>query len=370
MKIGIDARELRNDITTGIGRFLRQIIIYVCRERPKYKIILYGNEDTHFEAIGAKQENLESRKILTSHNIFFDQIYLPYFIKKDRLDIFFSPYEKCPIFAVCPVIITIHDMTEFSFEEYQKRLKNKVLKYMIKAYAWKASRIMTCSEYSRKDIIDILKVPPEKVVKNYNSIDNQLTGEPVVSLTEIKRMFGISGNYILYVGNFMPHKNLDNLIKAYSLLPDEIKDTYSLVLCGKKDIYAQRLLEKYIEYGLGNKIIFTDFVADSILKSLYLYAYLFVFPSLYEGFGYPILEAMSLGVPVIANDKTSLPEVVGQDGKLVDCSQPHILACNIKEVIMDTRLREQMKMNGLKMAKEFTIQKHAETFLNLIETLA
>jgi glycosyltransferase involved in cell wall biosynthesis len=366
MNIGVDARELRKNHITGTGRLLIQFISHATLKRPGHRFILYGDRDTF---VNLERENIELKKFGARSSIFFDQILLPLLIKKDNLDIFFSPYIKCPFLSSAPVVITIHDLTELAFEDYRRRMKNRLYKFLFKASALKASHIMTVSEYSKKEIVEILKVDPAKITVNHNSIERAFALPKKTEISRVRELFNIHNDYILYVGNFNPHKNVGGLVRAYGMLPPDIKGNYSLVLCGKRDEYASQLEREIQKTGLEEKVIFTDFVDDELLPALYKGSSLFVLPSLYEGFGYPVLEAMHFGVPVVASDRTSIPEVVGDAGVLVDCRNPDALSSAINRVLLDENLREDLKRRGLERSRTFTIEKNVDTLLCLMERL-
>lgn len=264
---------------------------------------------------------------------------------------FFSPYIKGPVFARCPFVTTIHDLLFLVTPEYtgtRYKLYNTVFRAIGGFISKRAAAIITDSEYSRKDIMRIFKINGKKinvipigVSEKYCPIKDQSVIE------EVKNRYGIEQKYILYVGNFKPHKNVHTLIKAYNRLPNEIKDDYQLVLGGKKDRFYIEIGQLIGKLKIKQNVVFTDFISEEHLPVLYSGAEMFVFPSLYEGFGLPILEAMACGIPVISSDSSSLPEVVGDAGILVDAKSVKGLSRAISTVLQDDKLRDELRLQIL-----------------------
>jgi glycosyltransferase involved in cell wall biosynthesis len=186
-------------------------------------------------------------------------------------------------------------------------------------------------------------------------------------INTVKKKYGIKKDYLLYVGNFKPHKNVDCLVEAFIQLPSRLKEYYQLVLSGKLDEYSIRLVEKVKKLSLDGKVVFTGLVSDDDLPSLYSGATVFVFPSLYEGFGLPPLEAMACGTPVICSNKTSLPEVIGDGGVLVDPGRPEDFTNAIESLLSDQSVRDSISLKGLQRAREFSLGRTAKKLLETIE---
>jgi glycosyltransferase involved in cell wall biosynthesis len=202
----------------------------------------------------------------------------------------------------------------------------------------------------------VFGVPGEKITvitlaadRAFRQIDSEFSG--------VLSKYKIEGKYILYFGNFNSHKNVGALIEAYQKLPANIKEEYRLVIGGKKDRAGRALLKLSKNLGLQERTIFTDFVQKEDLPYLYNAAEVFVFPSLYEGFGLPPLEAMACGTPVIAFRVASLPEVIGEAGILLDPCGPDELAKAIVSVLTDNVLKKSLIEKGLSRAKQFSIEK-------------
>ncbi|MBI3584713.1 MAG: glycosyltransferase family 4 protein [Nitrospinae bacterium] len=377
MIIGIDGRELERGKVTGIGRYLLNFLKFATTLKKDYQFILYGNQ---FTCLDYKSSNLTLKIILERITATWDHVLLPAHLKNDSVDVFLSPYIKAPILSPCPYITTIHDLLFLSTPEYtgwRYKLYNEIFKIFGKLVSKRASAIIADSEYSKKDIIKIFGVDEEKI--NVISLGISDEYKPVTnlySIEKIKNIYNIKGKYILYVGNFKPHKNVKRLIEAFAEATPHLTPTLQrgegvgikLVLGGKRDKFVPLLEEQVNNLGIGDSVIFTDFIKDEDLPYLYSGAELFVYPSLYEGFGLPLLEAMACGTPVICSNTTSLPEVVWDAGILINPEDVKSMASAISKLLKDDMMREDLKIKGLNRAKEFTVEKCSLKILSLIES--
>lgn len=260
-----------------------------------------------------------------------EQIKFPYRkLRKLRPNVLHIPHYNVPILYRGKMIVTIHDLTHLKLKEL---LPNKFAiiyaKYMLKKAIKKATKIITVSENTKKDIVEVFKVDPEKVVVVYNGVDHDFKIKEKQELSSIYKKNNIPNNkkILLYVGNLKPHKNLNRLLEAFSKISDI--DEYRLVLVGKAFDNQVNLRDKEKELGIDKYVIHTGVVEKEELISLYNIANLFVFPSLYEGFGLPVIESLACGTNVICSNNSSLPEV---GGDLVDYFDPYDVN-DIKEKI-------------------------------------
>jgi glycosyltransferase involved in cell wall biosynthesis len=273
-----------------------------------------------------------------------------------------------PPFCPCPVVASIHDL---SFEHLPKTFKRRSrmqLRLTVRQTARNAARILALSEYSRGDIIETYGIEPERV----SVIPPAAPGHfapvtDVLELARVRRNYGIEDEYILSVGSIQPRKNLARLIAAYASLRRLRPQAKlpQLVLVGKKAWLFDETLRAATEHGLTSDIIFTGYVPEADLPPLYSGACCFIYPSYFEGFGLPVLEAMQCGTPVIAGNRTSLPEVVGDAGLLVDPFDEQALALAMARVIENSDLAAELCVKGLKRAREFSWRKTARMTLEV-----
>lgn len=356
MKIGIDIRELQLGIMTGIGRYLTNFLHWAIPANPDCSFYLYGNKKTHFNC---QAENVVIRIIPEGCTLWWDQVTLPRQMKGDRLDVFLSPYIKGPLFTPIPLVTTMHDLMFLVLPEYKRNILWELCyKRFAKLVSMRAKVILTDSAFSKADIMRLLKIPGEKIRVIPLSVAEKYFEQPHSdSLVRIRQKFGISKRYILYVGNFKPHKNVSRLIKAYSQLNPDLTDDYQLVLCGGKDVHVKQIHNLIAALKIEKKVVFTDMVIGDDLPALYYNAELFVFPSLYEGFGLPVVEAMASGTAVITSKVTSIPEVVGDSALLVNPEDEAAITAAISKLLTDASLREEYIKKGTERAEQFRAAK-------------
>jgi glycosyltransferase involved in cell wall biosynthesis len=273
-----------------------------------------------------------------------------------------------PPFCRVPVVVTIHDLAFERMPETFTRRGSFQLKLTVRRTAKKAARIATVSEYSRRDLLDIYKLPPEKVVVTYNGVESSFTPRPSVpnEAEEVRRRFGVSRDFLLAVGSLQPRKNMVRLIRAYARLRSEREDFKAqLVIVGRKLWLASEIFDEVKRQRWANDVILTGYVADEDLPPLYRAARAFVYPSLFEGFGLPPIEAMACGTPVVTSGVTSLPEVTGDAALLIDPTDERALANALIEIVNNERLRAELREKGVAQAKKFNWRDAAEKTLRL-----
>jgi glycosyltransferase involved in cell wall biosynthesis len=266
-------------------------------------------------------------------------------------------------------VTTIHDISYEHLPETYNRRSRFQMKLTIRHTAKRADHVIASSEYSRQDLIDTYRLPPEKVTAIplaaptfYGPVTDH------TQLSSIRAKYDLPGDFILGVGSIQPRKNLARLIEAYGILAEK-REMPPLVLVGKKAWLSDETLNAKELRRLGDRVRFTGFVPDEDLPPLYSAAKLFVYPSFFEGFGLPPLEAMQCGTPVITGDRTSLPEVVGDAGVLVDPFDVPALANTIEDLLGDDLRRQRLSQKGLERAAQFTWESTARQTLDVFERI-
>lgn len=249
------------------------------------------------------------------------------------------------------VITTVHDLTYLRYPETVDSRNLRRLKAGTKRSIEQSDRVLTVSEFSKREMVELLGVSEEKisVVPNAASYTDELT-----DFEELRRKYAITGPYILYVGTIEPRKNLIRLIKAFELLKSEHKLPHKLVLAGGSGWKNDEIFDAARSSPFSGDIIFTGYISGAEKNTLYKNASLFAFPSLYEGFGIPPLEAMHWGCPVVTADAASLPEVTGNASELVDPMSTESIADGIWRVLSDPAYADALTVNGKVRAKEYT----------------
>jgi glycosyltransferase involved in cell wall biosynthesis len=335
---------------SGIGVYIRYYILAILKENV-FKVTLLGRKDKlnlHFNAY--KDWEL----VDVAHPIYSitEQIILPFLIP--RCDVFWSPHYNIPIFHIgsSKHLVTIPDVYHLAFFNTLTLPQKLYAKVVMNMAAFKASKITTISNYSKNEIIRFTKTSPSKVDVIYLGVDNALF-KHIDNQTERQRVrdtYKLPIKYILFVGNVKPNKNLKKLVEAFSKIVHKISDI-KLVIIGKQEgfITGDPLLFEFIncDTTLRERIVFTGFVENKDLPVIYSLAHLFAFPSIYEGFGFPPLEAMACNCPVVASTATSIPEICGNAAFYVDPDSVEDISNGLYAVATDVDLRKKLvKLGG------------------------
>ena len=301
------------------------------------------------------------------------QIKIPRLIKKIDCKIYHCPDLFAPLLSNTAVLLTLHDLIPFRCRSMLKNSKKSKLfplwKTWVKFQCKQADAIVTVSNFSKNDILDLMKIPSEKVRIIYNGV---LTGQVGVSTEEFRKKFGFprDGKIISYIGRHDPTKNIVTLIEAFNILLKKSNRDLYLVIGGSLDPRYPEALRRTEHLGLGRRVVFTDYIDDPWRIALLKNSSVFVFPSLYEGFGIPPLEALYEGIPVVASNTTSLPEVLQNAALLVDPRRPEALADAIFEVLENEHLRHSLIKKGHERVGHFSWKRSAQQHLELYDVLA
>ncbi|HET9236260.1 MAG TPA: glycosyltransferase family 1 protein [Oligoflexus sp.] len=358
MRIGINGRFLVAK-RTGVQRAAYNLIKTLFEIDRENEYILFTGEEQ------AKEWNYPNVKLVTSRlkvgenlrNHLWEQFVLPRLARKHEVDILHSPANMAPLFYRGASIVHIHDLCFVVNPQWYSYLFHTAYNVAIPRLAKRASRVITNSNNSRNDLLQFYQVDASKVRLIYWAVDQTFGSEPVAD-----RRIEEEGDYILYVGSLEPRKNIATLIEAYEQLRTDNPDlkTKLILIGGESPLFAAvRLQIKQFH----NDVVFKGFVSDDELKQYYRNALVVAYPSLYEGFGLPPLEAMASGAPVVTSNTSSLPEVVGDAALMVspyDCAQ---LAGTLARVIRDRRLREEMRRRGFEQVKKFNWYRVARNVL-------
>lgn len=351
MRIGIDARKIRD---FGIGNYIKYLLQHIpTSDAENTYVIFHYPEDREMIPVGQHFQCVPDTSLKYSIR---ELALLPFKMAQFRLDLFHAPHYTLPPLRPCRGVVTIHDVIHLRFPEY---LPHPLAYYYAKSLMWlaarSASKVITVSECSKRDIVRYLHIPEEKIVVIYNGIDvTQHANQPTVDPEQVESHFGLSRPYLLYLGNFLPHKNTERLIKAYSLIKQRYNLPHCLVLAGKNKKLRAQLDRVIAEEHLQNDVILTGFVEDTWFSPLYANADLFVYPSLYEGFGLQALEAMAHRVPVAASNVSSLPEITGDAAIQFDPVNLESMAEAMYIAVTDQELRARLIENGIKRLTHFS----------------
>lgn len=357
MKIMIAAWHLK-DFNVGLGRYSRSLIEGISRldTQNHYEILIPEN----------------SYQLQEQPNIRYRLIRFPVFKRRlweqiaplvvGQYDLLHFPYDSCVALKRGKFVVTIHDMKPYIFPRSRRRLNlNSLMKRILIPNPYKQiDHVLTVSECSRRDIVERLGVPENRVTVVYQGVELERFRPDEANCNRPN----VNQRYVLCVAGTDPTKNVETLIVAFSKLPSAFRKTYSLVLAG--DLNRQHHLQQMtVRLGVDRETIFMGLVTEEQLVALYQHASVFVFPSWYEGFGLPVLEAMACGCPVICSNTSSLPEVIGEAGILVDPSDAIGLATAIERVLSDSALCMLLRTAGLQRARQFTWDRTARETVEL-----
>ena len=350
IRVGINCRDLSKD-GGGTKRYLFDILKSLNSGKYEgYQFCIIHNSGVHKKYFNSFEETF----VNIGNKLLFDYLYVPFWCKKHNIDVLFSPKNVIPFLVNSKKVVTIHDLAYF-MPEFNAYLPHDAIymKCMIKNSCKRANVIIAVSENTKKDIVRILGVNEGKIKVIHSGVSNDFNIiKSKEILNEVKTKYQLNKKFILFTGGITPRKNVVRLIEAFNHISDKVP--HELVLTGARG-WNNKKENELIEQN--DKIKKLGFVSDEDMPILYNLADLFVYPSLYEGFGLPLLEAMACGCPVISSNSSSIPEVVGNAAKMVDPYDVDALAKAMYEVITTDKLRVELIKKGLDRAKQFSWEK-------------
>jgi glycosyltransferase involved in cell wall biosynthesis len=367
MRIAVDAHAIGRHLT-GNEVYVRSLLnAFGARERD-CEFVAYVSAA---EACRSIPSHIQTRRIAANPflRLGFD---LPMKVREDRPDVLHVQY-TAPIGCAVPVVVSVHDVSFLEHPEYFTRARAFQLQSTVRRTVRRAARILTGTEFSRASILKVYgDLDEEKVVVVPNAAASDF--RPIsreAAAAAVHRRFTIHAPFLLYVGDLQPRKNQIGLIRAFARLVKAYPQLkHNLVLAGQGTWFAGRVHEAARESGVEDRIQFTGFVSDADLLQLYNACDLFVFPSFYEGFGLPALEAMACGRAVTCSNTTALPEVVDGAAILFDPYAADEIVRAIADLLLDNELRTRMERIGLQRAAQFSWQKTAARTLDVFREVA
>ncbi len=370
MHIGLNAHLLSLAETyrgAGINWYVYNLLTHLPRvdRDNRYTAFLGDGRFTPSTSSGHRSSGLALKlsRLPTSRpvvRIFWEQVVQPFALRKERVDLLHALAFVVPLLSPCPSVVTIYDLSFLLYPESFKRFKRFYLGLFTRLSARRARRIIAISESTKRDVVRLLGVPPEKVEVVYCGIDEAFRPLAADQVAAFRSKHGLPECFILFVGTIEPRKNVTRLIEAFATLRPCDFANLKLVIGGAKGWFYQDVFARVEELGLEGQVMFPGYIPVSELPLWYNAAELFVYPSLYEGFGLPPLEAMACGTPVVTANTSSLPEVVDEAGLTVDPLDVEGLAQAMRRVLDDEALRQEMRERGLKRAEGFSWTKTAQ----------
>lgn len=366
---------------SGVGQFTKRITEALLKLDQKNHYHIFGFFPRHMEPPISRAKH---------HNLFYKAFWMlpakvfyglsTYFfappvdlLLRGRADVMFFPnFETMPSFFQTPKVVVVHDISFLTHQNLVMPRNVYRFKRNVRRSLRQAKKVITVSEHSKKEIVDHYKIHPDKVEVVYNGVDTSVfKPASTQEIAAITRKYKIKGSYLLFVGDIQPRKNIEGLLHAYRLLPAEIKDKYCLVLAGSKgwrDGAIHEAIERFQKEG--NKIQPLGYVPDEDLPALYSGAEVFVYPSLYEGFGVPIIESMACHTPVITSNISSIPEIAQEAAILVDPHDVRQLSEAIEKVLKDKDLQQDLIEKGQRNIERFNWDRSAQKLLDIFHEVA
>lgn len=371
MRIGINTLFLLPGKVGGTEAYLRGLVYGLSKVDKKNEYVLFTHKENHhtFE-YNSEQFSKKLCPIPVKSRparVAYEQLFLSRVVTKHGIDVLHSPGYVSPVVGKFGKVVTIHDMQYVYYPDYFSKTKLLYWKHLLPLSARRSDVILTVSENSKTDIANFLNIPRNKIFVTYEAPKFCSDSGEDDSLPNVTKKYGIHDNYVLSVASLLPHKNLDRLIEAFALLEDKIG--HQLVFVGIKG-HALDKIRKTIRKKLKHpaRVAILGYISDQDLAAVYKRASLFILPSLFEGFGIPLLEAMSLDCPIAASNKTSIPEVVGDAALLFDPNSSEQIAEAILSVVSDETYREQLIARGRQRVKLFSWERMAEETVHAYST--
>ena len=376
LHIGINTLFMIPEGVGGTETYLRNLIRELPALDPTITYTLFTNRENAgtFDTGGApnvREVRCPVRAVRRPERIAYEYTVLPLQVQRHGVDVLFSPGFTAPVRRGYASVVTIHDMQPEDMPENFTPFYHFVVTRLTRRAAQSVDQILTVSEHAKRRIVEVYHIPQKRVTVSYHAPEPiYFTRVDAAAIARVRETYGLHAPYILSVATLHPHKNLNALIDAVAILHDTTETAVQLALVGLRGTAAATLAAKIRAEGLERIVVLTGWVPDTDLPALYQGADVCVFPSRYEGFGIPVLEAMASGVPVITTTATALPEVAGDAAILFDPDDRAALIAALRSVLSDPRVRGQLIERGNTRARQFTWQQTAEVTLSSLRTAA
>jgi glycosyltransferase involved in cell wall biosynthesis len=371
LHIVIDARRIRD---FGIGTHIRSLIhaLSVVDRENRYTLVT-GPGDAR--TLAGLPDSFEIAIYSRDDHSLLDHVLFPMFLRGLRPDLVHVPLNRVPLLMIRPYVVTIHDMANLFFDEDETSpLRMQLRRFRFRRGLVRASRVIAVSDATRRDVETQMGVPPSRIRRVYNAPDPGFLAPDAATRAEDRRRimerYQVNYPFLLYAGNIRRHKNVPRLVEAFAVLREQLSDhpvfhDIRLVIIGDTISQYPAVRQAVIKSKMEQVVRFLGFVPFETLRCFYESAAAFVFPSRYEGFGLPPLEAMACGAPVVTSNVSSLPEVVDDAAMLVNPENVFDIARGIREVLLNENLREDLIRRGRAQAARFSWETTARQVLEI-----
>src|SRR5262245_35753986 len=373
LHIAMDARRIRD---FGIGTYIRGLTqaLGAIDSTNRYTLVVAPGDE---RALPDLPENFEKIFYARPDDSLLDHTAFPVFLRGLGPDLVHMPLNRVPLFMIRPYVVTVHDMSSLLFDVGTSRFRMQFRRFRFRRGLVRASRVIAVSEATKRDVQEQLAVPPDRIRRVYNAPD-PVFGCPTDGGEERQRImerYQISYPFILYAGNIRRHKNVPRLVEAFAVAREQLAShpvyrELRLVIIGDNISRYPGVRQAVMKSRIDNLVRFLGFVPFETLRCFYQMAAAFVFPSRYEGFGLPPLEAMACGTPVVTSNVSSLPEVVGEAALQINPENVFDIARGIRDVLLDEPLRERLMQLGPDRARRFSWERTAREVLEIYSEAA
>lgn len=371
MKIGIDARAARWYRGTGIGTYTYQLIYNInLVDKLNHYLLFLPDENISDLNPG---DNIDIKLISEDKKEnFWEEVDIPNILTDTGIDVYMVPQNGIglPKNKTCPFIITLHDVIPYKMPETVGPQYLQIYKKEIPEIIPECDGVVTVSNYSKQDIAKTLNFPEEKIyVTHLAAEDIYYPQNKTLCRQYVKRNYGIENKFILYVGGFSPRKNIKGLIQAFSMVKSKLNNEYKLVILGKKGRSYYDYRDLAYNLNIKDDVIFPGYIPVDELPIFYNASEVMCYPSFYEGFGLPPLEAMACGTPVIASNTTSIPEILGDDALYIDPFNVDDMANKLLMVLEDEKLRTDLSFKGLHRSTLYSWKRTAIETIDVLRNI-
>lgn len=380
MRIAIDGRTIVSG-KTGVGVYAERVVrsLLEVDQHNEYFLFLVEPAD-NLQGPNLTKVSIEGYNRM-GRNRLWENILLPGFAARHSIDVFFSPAYALPILPSVyrrrdkvskpRYVVTIHDLIGLLHPETFTRKMHLWQKLFVANAARHADAIITGSQAAKMDFLKLHPIEERRITVIPHSVDEDFR---LISdshrLEKVKQTYRLPDRILLYVGTVEPRKNIAALARAFAMLPTHVRDEFTLVIAGRPGWYVESIYAEVARLRLAEKIRFLGYISRNDLPSLYNLATVFGYPSMHEGFGFPPLEAMSCGVPVLCSNTSSFPEVVGDAAIMVDPTDVEELSKQLGRLLVDASLRSELRSRGLARARLFSARRTAEQTLEVLKNAA
>ncbi len=372
MKIGIEAQRLFRPHKHGMDIVALELIraLQAIDTKNEYFVFVKADEDN---TCLSETPNFHIIVVPGGNYVFWEQIMLPFYAKKYEVEVLHCTSNTAPMFLSMPLVLTLHDVifmektTGKNTSSNYKKFGNLYRKWLVPKIVGKCQQIVTISEVEQANISKVLGLSKDAIAVVHNGVSGRFGIKPSTeTLEEVRTQLNLKDDFFLFLGNVEPRKNVSNTVKAFVLFA-ETNAKVKLVITGLKSSFVEDILTEIGKTDLLNRFVLAGFVAENVLLSLYSEAKVFLYPSLREGFGLPILEAMAFGTPVVTSNISAMPEVAGDAAFLVNPYSVEEIATAMQTAYENETLRQEKIRLGYLRPSMFTWQKTAQKMLNIYQ---